>query len=70
MAVMHANSGRAAALLRHVAPALSSHPSPCPRGCDRVLDAAIVTAPGARDAEAVQRLEAVAGRVLTVKSEE
>ncbi|MBS1241621.1 MAG: 5-methylthioadenosine phosphorylase, partial [Gemmatimonadetes bacterium] len=63
-----ANSGKAAALLRRVAPALATHPSPCPRGCDRVLDAAIVTAPEARDREAVARLDAVAGRVMSRES--
>jgi len=70
MAVMQANSSKAAALLRQVAPGLAAHPSPCPHGCDRVLDVAIVTALEARDPETVRRLDAVAGRILTVKSEE
>jgi 5'-methylthioadenosine phosphorylase len=68
MAVMQANAGRAAALLRHVAPAVARHPVPCPHGCDRVLDTAVVTAPGARDLEAVARLDAVAGRILSRES--
>jgi 5'-methylthioadenosine phosphorylase len=67
MAVMQANSSKAAALLRQVAPGLAVHPSPCPHGCDRVLDAAIVTTPEARDPETVRRLSAVAGRILGEK---
>ncbi len=36
----------------------------CPHGCDRALDAAIITAPVARDPEVLARLDAIAGRVL------
>ena len=64
LGVMHANADRARALVEHVAPALATHPSACPAGCDRALDAAIVTPPGSRDAAVVARLDAVAGRVL------
>ena len=64
LAVMHANADRARALVEHVAPALATHPSRCPAGCDRALDTAIVTPPGSRDAAVVARLDAVAGRVL------
>ncbi len=38
--------------------------APCAHGCDRALDHAILTAPGARDADLVARLDAIAGRVL------
>jgi 5'-methylthioadenosine phosphorylase len=64
LAVMHANAAQAAALVSTVAPMLAGHPARCPAGCDRVLDSAIVTAPGDRDPEAMARLGAVAGRVL------
>ncbi|MBW2291127.1 MAG: S-methyl-5'-thioadenosine phosphorylase, partial [Deltaproteobacteria bacterium] len=37
---------------------------PCPAGCQRVLDDAIITGPDARDAKVVRTLDAVAGRVL------
>jgi 5'-methylthioadenosine phosphorylase len=37
----------------------------CPIGSDRALEAAIVTAPHARDPELLARLDAVAGRVLS-----
>jgi 5'-methylthioadenosine phosphorylase len=37
---------------------------PCPAGCDRALEGAIITDASARDPEQVRRLDAVAGRVL------
>jgi len=63
MAVLAANGDRARDLVRRVAPLLAEH-SECPHGCDRSLDSAILTAPGARDPEMVTKLDAVAGRVL------
>jgi 5'-methylthioadenosine phosphorylase len=41
---------------------------PCPAGCDRALEYALITAPEARDAEALAKLDAVAGRVLNPAS--
>lgn len=38
--------------------------APCPHGCDRALDHAIMTAPALRDADLLAKLDAVAGRVL------
>jgi len=38
--------------------------APCPEGCDRALDHAILTAPDKRDPEVLARLRVVAGRVL------
>ena len=64
MAVLQANGDRARDLVCRVASLLAAHPSPCPLGCDRALDSAILTAPDARDSEMVERLSAVAGRVL------
>ena len=37
---------------------------PCPVGSDRSLDTALITAPEARDEELLNKLDAVAGRVL------
>jgi len=37
---------------------------PCPIGSDRALDAALITAPEARDTDLIKKLDAVAGRVL------
>ena len=38
---------------------------PCPHGCDRALEFAILTQPDNRDPALVAKLDAVAGRVLT-----
>jgi 5'-methylthioadenosine phosphorylase len=62
--VMSANSERARTLLKRVVPALSARPEVCPQGCDRALDAAILTAPEARDPAVIAKLDAVAGRRL------
>jgi 5'-methylthioadenosine phosphorylase len=64
MAVMAANAGKARDLLRHAAPLLAHHPDPCPHGCDRALDTALVTTPELRDPGVIAKLDAVAGRVL------
>jgi len=64
MAVLAANGDRARALVRHVAPLLARHDAACPHGCDRALDAAVLTAPEARDPRLIEMLSAVAGRVL------
>jgi 5'-methylthioadenosine phosphorylase len=60
--VMHANAGNARKLLVDAIPKLSH--GPCPRGCDRALEHAILTAPSARDPQLAAKLDAVAGRVL------
>jgi 5'-methylthioadenosine phosphorylase len=62
--VLHDNADRARALVAAVVPRLAGHAGPCPQGCDRALDSAILTAEAARDPELVRRLDAVAGRVL------
>ncbi|TGD42402.1 S-methyl-5'-thioadenosine phosphorylase [Pseudotabrizicola sediminis] len=43
---------------------LGTSRAPCPHGCDRALDHAIMTAPAQRDPELLAKLDAVAGRVL------
>ncbi|HEY4182063.1 MAG TPA: S-methyl-5'-thioadenosine phosphorylase [Kofleriaceae bacterium] len=62
--VMHTNSVHAKSLLAHVIPTLGKHSGPCANGCDRALEAAIMTAPEARDPDMIKKLDAVAGRVL------
>jgi len=64
MAVMAKNVGLARELIRRAAQRLRERPTPCPQGCDRALDDAILTPPRDRDAAVVSRLSAVAGRVL------
>ncbi|HUJ59785.1 MAG TPA: S-methyl-5'-thioadenosine phosphorylase [Kofleriaceae bacterium] len=62
--VIGENSGNARKLLAHAIPRAAGDAAPCPHGCDRALDNAILTAPDARDPRLVERLDAVAGRVL------
>jgi 5'-methylthioadenosine phosphorylase len=62
--VLAENADRARGLVAAVARGLEARPRPCPQGCDRALDGAIITAPEARDPELLRRLDAVAGRVL------
>jgi 5'-methylthioadenosine phosphorylase len=64
LAVMGKNVTVARELVRNAAPRLRSHPSPCPHGCDRALEGAVMTAPAMRDPALAQQLDSVAGRVL------
>lgn len=63
--VMTGNGARARALLAEAIPGFAGERAPCPHGCDRALDYAIITAAEARDEALVARLDAVAGRVLS-----
>ena len=58
------NSGKARGLVGRLPTLLGAPRTPCPHGCDRALDHAIMTAPDKRDPDLVARLDAVAGRVL------
>ncbi|MGQ0662502.1 MAG: S-methyl-5'-thioadenosine phosphorylase [Pseudomonadota bacterium] len=62
--VLLANAAKARALVKGVAPRLHARAEPCFAGCHTALESAILTAPAARDPAVVQRLAAVAGRVL------
>jgi 5'-methylthioadenosine phosphorylase len=64
LAVMHENSGKAQRLFARLARDFPVERVPCPAGSDRALDAAILTRPDARDPALVDKLDAVAGRVL------
>ena len=59
-----ANSSSAKSLITQLSGLLDPARSPCPHGCDRALDHAIMTAPEKRDPTLVARLDAIAGRVL------
>jgi len=58
------NAEKGRALIRHAAPRLADRTAPCPAGCHRALDHALITAPAARDPAVAKTLDAVAGRVL------
>jgi 5'-methylthioadenosine phosphorylase len=62
--VLFENADKARALVRDVAPMLGGPRGPCPGGCDRALEYAVITAPEKRDPALMAKLDAVAGRVL------
>jgi 5'-methylthioadenosine phosphorylase len=62
--VLRANAANARALLAAAIPRLAGDAPPCPRGCDRALDFALLTPRESRDPALVAKLDAVAGRVL------
>jgi 5'-methylthioadenosine phosphorylase len=64
VAVLTANAERARGLVAALGEELAGRPVPCPHGCDRSLDAALITPPEARAPQVLARLDAVAGRVL------
>ncbi|MEM7269506.1 MAG: S-methyl-5'-thioadenosine phosphorylase [Pseudomonadota bacterium] len=64
MKVLAGNTAHAAQMIAGLAPKLAGERAPCPHGCDRALEYALITAPEARDPALVSRLDAVAGRVL------
>ena len=69
VAVLADNAARGRSLVAGLAKELARRPTPCPSGCDRALDTAIITPPGARDPALLARLDAVAGRVLGGQAE-
>src|SRR5580704_2920248 len=64
IAVLNANAETAKRLVARLARDFPREHEPCPIGSDRALDTALITAPEARDPALVQKLDAVAGRVL------
>ncbi len=62
--VLLSNADKARALVKAAAPKLSGRTETCSAGCQTALDNAIITQPDARDAKMVEKLSAVAGRVL------
>jgi 5'-methylthioadenosine phosphorylase len=64
IATLGANAAHARALVAGLPTRLGAERAPCPHGCDRALEHAIMTAPDRRDPALLARLDAVAGRVL------
>jgi 5'-methylthioadenosine phosphorylase len=62
--VLLENADKAKTLVKHLVPKLGADAQACDCGCRNVLQYALITAPEARDAAMVQKLQAVAGRVL------
>ncbi|MDP6475859.1 MAG: S-methyl-5'-thioadenosine phosphorylase [Alphaproteobacteria bacterium] len=62
--VVNDNAAHARSLIIALAAGFAGRRALCDGGCDRALENAVITAPDARDAAMVARLDAVAGRVL------
>ncbi|MEO1733190.1 MAG: S-methyl-5'-thioadenosine phosphorylase [Pseudomonadota bacterium] len=58
------NAEKGRALVSRLPALLGPQRDPCPHGCDRALEFAILTAPEKRDPALLSKLDAVAGRVL------
>ena len=67
IAVLQSNAKHAGDLVKQIVGQIAggaSHGEPCPHGCDRALEMALMTAPEKRDAKLLTKLDAIAGRVL------
>ena len=58
------NAAHARSLVSALAAGFEAQRAACSGGCDRALENTVMTAPEARDAELIAKLEVVAGRVL------
>lgn len=65
IATLRGNADKARDMLRRLPALLGANRPPCPHGCDRALDHAILTAPDAREPALMSKLDAVAGRLLS-----
>ncbi|MBT8410884.1 MAG: S-methyl-5'-thioadenosine phosphorylase, partial [Octadecabacter sp.] len=64
LATLGANSAAAKTLVADLPSRLGGDRAPCPCGCDRALEYAVMTAPDKRDPAVMARLDAVMGRLL------
>ncbi len=64
IATLQGNGTKAQDLVSRLPALLGADHAPCPHGCDRALEFAIMTAPEKRDPALIAKLDAVAGRVL------
>ncbi|MEM9778999.1 MAG: S-methyl-5'-thioadenosine phosphorylase [Pseudomonadota bacterium] len=58
------NAEHARGMITRLPELLEKTRAPCPHGCDRALEYALITQPPARDPALVAKLDAVAGRML------
>ncbi len=61
---LQGNGTKAQDLVSRLPALLGPERAPCPHGCDRALEYAVMTAPDHRDPALVAKLDAVAGRIL------
>ena len=64
IATLTGNAENARSMVARLPALLGAERAPCPHGCDRALEYAILTAPEKRDPAMAEKLSAVAGRVL------
>jgi 5'-methylthioadenosine phosphorylase len=64
IATLTGNADKGRALVSGLPKLLGRDRAPCPHGCDRALDYAILTQPEKRDPALMAKLDAVAGRIL------
>jgi 5'-methylthioadenosine phosphorylase len=64
VAILTGNADKARSMVARLPGLLGGTRAPCPHGCDRALDNAILTAEAKRDPAMMEKLSAVAGRVL------
>ncbi|WP_133487400.1 S-methyl-5'-thioadenosine phosphorylase [Aliiroseovarius marinus] len=64
IATLTGNGDKAKRMVAGLPALLGADRAPCPHGCDRALDMAIMTAPEKRDPALLEKLDAIAGRVL------
>ncbi len=64
IATLTGNADKARKMVAGLPERLGADREPCPHGCDRALEFAILTAPDLRDPSLLAKLDAVAGRVL------
>ncbi len=62
--ILQGNAANARTLVAQLPALLGNSRMPCPHGCDRALEYAIMTQPDAREPALMAKLDAVAGRVL------
>ncbi|SNS19871.1 S-methyl-5'-thioadenosine phosphorylase [Antarctobacter heliothermus] len=58
------NADKGREMVRRLPALLGADRAPCPHGCDRALEYALLTAPEKRDPALLAKLDAVAGRML------
>ncbi len=64
IATLKGNGTKARDLIARLPALLGPDRAPCPHGCDRALEYAIMTGPDKRDPALTAKLDAIAGRVL------
>jgi 5'-methylthioadenosine phosphorylase len=64
--VLQENTKKARSLIKSLSARMKERPAICPSGDDLALEAALITAPEARDPDMLKNLDAVAGRILNV----